>query len=73
VPQIEKATGLTFKTAPRWNAAAPTRCGAFLEKEFNENLPPLELEGAARAYKLLGLLPDTLDLRRFMLRCSASR
>ena len=40
----------------------------FLEREFNENIPPLELEGATRAYKLLGLLPDSMDLRKFMLR-----
>ena len=68
VPQIEKATGLTFKTAPKVERRSTDEVRAFLEKEFNENLPPLELEGAARAYKLLGLLPDTLDLRRFMLR-----
>ncbi len=67
-PQIEKATGLKFKRPPVVEKRSTEEVRAFLEKEFNDNLPPLELDGATRAYKLLGLLPDTLDLRRFMLR-----
>jgi hypothetical protein len=68
VPQVEKATGLTFKTPPKVEQRSTDEVRAFLEKEFNDNLPALELEGASRAYKLLGFLPDTMDLRRFMLR-----
>lgn len=68
VPQIEKAVGLAFKRPPKVERRSPDEVRAFLEKEFNENIPPLELEGASRAYKLLGLLPDSLDLRKFMLR-----
>lgn len=68
VPQIEKATGLAFKTPPKVEKRSTDEVRTFLEKEFNDNLPALELEGASRAYKLLGLLPDTMDLRRFMLR-----
>jgi hypothetical protein len=68
VPQVEKATGLTFKTPPKVERRTSDEVRAFLEKEFNTSLPPLELEGASRAYKLLGLLPDTMDLRGFMLK-----
>lgn len=68
VPQVEEQTGLTFKTPPKVEQRSTEEVRAFLEKEFNENLPALELEGATRAYKLLGLLPDTMDLRAFMLR-----
>ncbi len=68
VPQIEKATGLAFKTPPTVEPRSTDEVRAFLEKEFNDNLPALELEGASRAYKLLGFLPDTMDLRGFMLR-----
>lgn len=68
VPQIEKATGLVFKAPPKVEKRTTDEVRTFLEQQFNENLPPLELEGASRAYRLLGLLPDTLDLRRFMLR-----
>jgi hypothetical protein len=68
VPQVEKATGLAFKTPPKVEQRSTDEVRAFLEKEFNENLPALELDGAARAYKLLGFLPDTMNLRAFMLR-----
>jgi len=68
VPQVEKATTLTFKTPPKVEPKSTDEVRSFLEKEFNENLPVVELDGAARAYKLLGFLPDTMDLRRFMLR-----
>lgn len=68
IPQIEKATKLTFKAAPKVEQKSTEEVRAFLEKEFNDNLPAVELDGTARAYKLLGLLPDTMDLRAFMLR-----
>ncbi len=66
-PQIEKATGLTFNRPPSVERRSVAEVREFLEKQFNESIPPLELEGASRAYKLLGLLPDTMDLRKFML------
>ena len=68
VPQIEKAVGLKFLRPPKVERRSPDEVREFLEREFNENIPPLELEGATRAYKLLGLLPDSMDLRKFMLR-----
>jgi hypothetical protein len=39
----------------------------FLERQFNEQLTPLELAGTQAAYRRFGLLPDTLDLRAFLL------
>lgn len=68
LPKVEKATGLTFKTPPKVERRSTAEVKAFLEKEFNENLPAIELEGSSRAYKLLGLLPDTMDLRAFLLK-----
>jgi hypothetical protein len=68
LPQVEKATGLVFKTPPKVERRTTAEVKSFLEKEFNENLPAIELEGSSRAYKLLGLLPDTLDLRAFLMK-----
>ncbi len=67
VPAIEKAVGLKFKTPPTVQSRSRDEVRAFLEKKFEEDQPALELAGSERAYKLFGLLPDTLDLRRFML------
>jgi hypothetical protein len=67
VPMIEKSVGLKFKTPPKVETRSKDEVRAFLEKKFNEDVPALELAGAERACKLFGLLPDTLDLRKFML------
>lgn len=73
VPAIEKAVGLKFKTPPTVQTRSKEEVQAFLEKKFDEDQPALELAGAEKAYKLFGLLPDTLDLRRFMLRLLAEQ
>ena len=73
VPAIEKAVGLKFKTPPRVETRSKEEVRAFLERKFDDDQPALELAGAEKAYKLFGLLPDTLDLRRFMLRLLAEQ
>src|SRR6266496_4419568 len=35
--------------------------------KFDDDLPPAELAGAQAAYRLFGLIPDSLDLRRSMI------
>ena len=67
IPGIEKATGLTFKSAPKIEARSRDDVRSFLERRFREDLPDEEIAGTQSAYRLLGLIPDTLDLRAFML------
>lgn len=67
IPAIEKAVGVKFKRPPKVESRTRDEVRAFLEKKFDEDQPALELAGAERAYKLFGLIPDTLDLRKFML------
>ncbi len=73
IPAIEKSAGFPFKTMPKVETRSKDEVRGFLEKKFDESQPALELAGAERAYKLLGLLPDTLDLRKFMLRLLAEQ
>ena len=68
IPAIEKSVGLKFKTMPKVESRSKDEVRAFLEKKFDEDQPALEMAGAERAYKLLGLLPDTLNLRKFLLK-----
>jgi hypothetical protein len=68
IPAIEKSVGLKFKTPPKVASKSKEEVRAFLEKKFDEDLPALELAGAEQAYKLFGVIPDTLNLRKFMLR-----
>ena len=67
IPRIEDVTGLKFKTDPKIEARSRDDVRAFLEKRFREDLPDEEIAGSGAAYRRLGLIPDTLDLRAFML------
>ncbi|HUF27984.1 MAG TPA: hypothetical protein VMM18_13495 [Gemmatimonadaceae bacterium] len=67
IPRIERAVGLPFRTPPRLEARSREQVRQFLENRFNEDLPTRELAGAERAYKRFGLLPDTMQLRAFLL------
>ena len=67
IPRIEKVTGLTFKTDPKIEARSRDEVRSFLERRFREDLPDEEIAGTQSAYRLLGLIPDTLELRSFML------
>jgi hypothetical protein len=67
IPQIEKATGLKFKTQPKLEMRSREQVRAFLLKKFDEETPASQLKNEEVAYKLFGLIPDTLDLRKFLL------
>lgn len=65
--QAERITGLQFKhpVAVRLRTRAQVR--DYVIHKFDQDLPPAELAGAEAAYKLFGLIPDSLDLRRTMI------
>lgn len=67
VPKLEKAIGLKFKSPPKLEEKTKDEVRTFLEQRFASELPDAELKGSERAYKRLGLLPDSLDLKKFML------
>ncbi|HVZ48885.1 MAG TPA: hypothetical protein VG916_08885 [Gemmatimonadaceae bacterium] len=67
IPLVEQAVGLRFKTPPKVQTRDRSELRAVLKEKFDEAQPALETAGEERAYKLLGLLPDTLDLRAFLL------
>jgi len=67
IPRIEEVTGLKFKADPKIEPRSRDDVRAFLERRFREDLPDEEIAGTRAAYRRLGLIPDTLDLRAFML------
>jgi hypothetical protein len=67
IPQLERATGLKFTSSPKLEERDRDEVREFLERQFAEQLTPLELAGTEAAYKRFGMLPDTMDLRAFML------
>lgn len=67
IPLVEKAVGLPFKTPPKVQARDRAELADVLRSKFDEGQPALQLAGEERAYKLFGLLPESLDLRSFLL------
>jgi hypothetical protein len=64
VPRVEEAVGLKFKQPPRVQPRSKAQVREFIEREFNESHATGELAFKEAVYKRLGLIPDTLDLRK---------
>ena len=67
VPAVERAVGLTFRSAPRVERRSRDQVRTYLQAKLDADLSPEELEGVTIAYRLFGLMPDTLDLRALLL------
>src|SRR5438876_3216229 len=63
MPAVERATGLKFRRHPIVLRRTRTQVRDYVIHKFDSDLPPAELAGAQAAYRMFGLLPDTLDLR----------
>jgi hypothetical protein len=67
IPRIEHVTGLKFKTPPKFEQRSRDQVRDFLLAKFDEATPAEELRGQEAAFKAFGLMPDTIDLRRFLI------
>lgn len=68
VPAVEKAVGLRFKTPPRIEVRTKEQVRAYVLKQLTDSSNVREIAGQSAAYKLLGMIPDTLDLPKLMTR-----
>ncbi len=66
-PSVEAAVGLEFKYPPNVTVRTREQVYAYLTKKIEAELPPEELERVSLAYRLFGLIPDTLDLEKLFL------
>jgi hypothetical protein len=64
MPAVSAATGLAFKTTPRSAIRSHEQIRAYLAAKVDRDLPPERLAGIDDVFRLLHLVPDTLDLRR---------
>jgi hypothetical protein len=67
MPAVERATGLAFRRRPVVLRRSRAQVRDYVLHKFDGDLPPPELAGAQAAYRLFGLIPDSLDLRRTMI------
>ena len=64
---VEKATGLTFKSAPRSAVRTREQLREYLVAKLDEDLPPERARGIETAYRLFGMIPDSVEIRPLML------
>jgi hypothetical protein len=67
LPALEQLSGLEAIEPVRVERRSVDQVRAYVEQQLTEELPPDELEGVHATYALLGLIPDTLDLRALLL------
>jgi len=64
---VEQAAGLAYRSTPRSAMRTREQVRAYLIGKLDEELPPERMRGLQTAYRLFGLLPDSLDLRSLLL------
>ncbi len=73
MPAVERATGMKFKSHPVVLRRTRAQIRDYVTRKSDKDLPPSELAGIQEAYKLLGLLPDSVDLRRTLVNLLAEQ
>jgi hypothetical protein len=64
MPVVAKQAGLKFKSRPKSAVRTRDQIRAYLLAKLNQELPPSKLEGLVASYRLLGMLPDSLDVKQ---------
>ena len=64
---VEAATGLTFREPPRSAVRSREQVRRYLVAKLDEDLPPERARGIETAYRLFGMIPDSLDIRSLLL------
>lgn len=67
IPRVERSVGLAFREAPTLAVRSREAVERYLVGRLDEEYPPQRMEDIATAYRLFGLIPDTLDLRATLL------
>jgi hypothetical protein len=66
-PGVEKAVGLPFRTTPRSEMVSKEAVRTYILGRLDKEFPRARRDGMQAAYRLFGLLPDSLDLERLLL------
>ncbi|AHG91367.1 hypothetical protein J421_3830 [Gemmatirosa kalamazoonensis] len=67
-PQIEHATGLRFVSPPKVEVRSADQVRAFVQQTLDDSLARRDVAAEEAAYKRLGLVPDSVNLRQLLAR-----
>lgn len=68
IPAVEKAVGLPFKHPPKIEVRTKEQVRDYVLRQIADSGTMREIAGQSSAYKLLGMIPDTLNLPALMTR-----
>ncbi len=66
-PAVERAAGFRFKRTPGSALRSREQVHGYLVAKLRQELPAERMRGIETAYRLLGMLPDTLQLEHLLL------
>ena len=66
IPAIERAVGLKFKQPPKVEVRSKAQVREFVTAQITDSVAARTFAGVTAAYKLLGMLPDTMNLQKFL-------
>ena len=66
VPAIENAIGLKFKKPPKIESRSKAQVREFVTRQVTDPFAARQMTGMSAAYKRLGMIPDSLDLQKFL-------
>ena len=64
VPKIEQSVGVPFKHPPKLEVKSRDQVRAFVLSQLDDSATQRELAGKEAAYKMLGLIPDMMNVRK---------
>ncbi len=67
IPKIEAAVGLKFKKPPRVEARSKEQVRQFVTAQVTDPQAARDLDGKTIAYKRLGMIPESLDMKKFLI------
>jgi hypothetical protein len=73
IPKIELAVGLKFKRAPKVETRSKEQVRQFVTSQVTDPQAAKDLDGKTVAYKRLGMIPDSLDMKKFMINLLAEQ
>lgn len=65
-PAVEQTVGLPFTSPPKFAVRSRAQVAAYLARKLDQELPPERLAAMHDVYRLLGQVPDSLDLRALL-------
>lgn len=67
VPAIETAVGLRFKSPPKVESRSKAQVREFVTRQIRDPVAARQLAGITAAYKRLGMIPDSLNVQKFLI------